>query len=161
MLPMMLPVWDLRIARQRPLEARVSIAIVKTFPEARCSRLPLRTTMAKVPDSNPIVPPRMWRIKSGSRILPHPFSTHGCDSGIKTVYVACRGQVPGLARRFRAEPSSLPSISHGENVILDTKFPDDRQSGSNSAAQADDSGFPSKWSAPAGVASRPGLSFVP
>src|SRR5271156_903698 len=43
------------------------------FPEARCRRLPLRTAIANVPDSKPTVPARMWRIKSGSRMLPRPF----------------------------------------------------------------------------------------
>jgi hypothetical protein len=34
----------------------------------------LRTAIANVPDSKPTVPARMWRIKSGSRMLPRPFS---------------------------------------------------------------------------------------
>jgi hypothetical protein len=58
-LPMMLPVWDFRIARHKPLNARVSIAMVKTFPESRCRVLPLRTAIAKVPESKPMDPPRM------------------------------------------------------------------------------------------------------
>ena len=74
MLPMMLPCCDFMMARQRALEASVSIATVKMFPEARCRRLPLRTAIANVPDSKPTVPARMWRIKSGSRKLPRPFS---------------------------------------------------------------------------------------
>src|SRR5580658_8959879 len=74
MLPMMLPCCDFMMARQRALEASVSIATVKMFPEARCRRLPLRTAIANVPDSKPTVPARMWRIKSGSRMLTRPFS---------------------------------------------------------------------------------------
>src|SRR5271168_4458790 len=73
MLPTMLPCCDFMMARQRALEASVSIATVKMFPEARCRRLPLRTAIANVPDSKPTVPARMWRIKSGSRMLPRPF----------------------------------------------------------------------------------------
>ena len=68
MLPMMLPRCDFIMARGRALEANVKIAMVKTFPEVRCRRLPLRTAMAKVPASRPTVPPRMCRIKSGRRI---------------------------------------------------------------------------------------------
>jgi hypothetical protein len=34
------------MARQRALEASVSIATVKMFPEARCIRLPLRAAIA-------------------------------------------------------------------------------------------------------------------
>src|SRR5271163_3306478 len=74
MLPMMLPCCDFMMARQRALEANVSIATVKMFPEARCRRLPLRTAIANVPDSKPTLPARMWRIKSGSRMLPRPFN---------------------------------------------------------------------------------------
>src|SRR5580698_5886602 len=77
MLPMMLPCCDFMMARQRALEASVSIATAKMFPEPRCKRLPLRTAIANVPDSKPTVPARMWTIKSGSRMLPRPFST--CD----------------------------------------------------------------------------------
>jgi hypothetical protein len=55
MLPMMLPCCDFMMARQRALEASVSIATVKMFPEARCRRLPLRTAIANVPDSKPTV----------------------------------------------------------------------------------------------------------
>src|SRR5450631_92893 len=85
MLPMMLPRWDFMMARGRALEANVSIAMVKTFPEARCRRLPLRTAMAKVPASRPTVPPRMCRIKSRSRMLPRPLSTCDCYHGPEEV----------------------------------------------------------------------------
>src|SRR5580658_8965025 len=74
MLPTMLPCCDFMMARQRALEASVSIATVKMFPLARCRRLPLRTAIANVPDSKPTVPARMWRIKSGNRMLPRSFS---------------------------------------------------------------------------------------
>src|SRR6202453_4623944 len=74
MLPIMLPCCDFMMARQRALEASVSIATVQMFPEARCRRLPLRTAIANVPDSKPTVPERMWRIKSESRKLPRHFS---------------------------------------------------------------------------------------
>src|ERR1700729_856772 len=74
MLPMMLPCCDFMMARQRALEASVSIARVKMFPEARCRRLPLRTAIANVAGGKPTVPARMWRIKGGSRMLPRPFS---------------------------------------------------------------------------------------
>src|SRR5580700_5896210 len=109
MLPMMLPVWDLRIARQRPLEARVSIARVKTFPEARCRRPPLRTAIAKVPESKPIDPPRMCRIKSGSRMLTHPFGTYDRDSTVERGYELCGCEVPELVKRFRAKTPTLHS----------------------------------------------------
>ena len=55
MLPMMLPCCDFMMARQRALEASVSIATVKMFPEARCRQPPLRTAIANVPDSKPTV----------------------------------------------------------------------------------------------------------
>jgi len=71
---MMLPCCDFMMARQKALPARVSIATVKMFPEARCMRLPLRTAIANVPDSKPTVPARIWRTKSESRMLLHPFS---------------------------------------------------------------------------------------
>src|ERR1700723_1066066 len=90
MLPTMLPRWDFMMARQRALEANVTIAMVKTFPEARCRRPPLRTAMAKVPASRPTVPPRMCRIKSGSRMLPRPLRTCDCWHGPKRPLLGIR-----------------------------------------------------------------------
>ena len=94
---MMLPRWDLSIARQRPLEAKVSIAMVKTFPEARWRRLPLRTAMAKVPDSKPIAATEdaqnQERESHTSTAFKHLRSEIACE---ERVYALCGGDVRSL-----------------------------------------------------------------
>jgi hypothetical protein len=60
------------MARKKALVARVSMATVKTFPDARRSLPPLPTDITTGPVSKPMLPARICRIKSGSRLaLPY------------------------------------------------------------------------------------------
>src|ERR1700722_12443834 len=61
----MLPGSNLRSAKKAPTEAMVSMAVTKTYPAMRWRSEPFLRAMVMKPEMRPIVPPVMWRRRSG------------------------------------------------------------------------------------------------